>query len=220
MATRSARARAMLPSMRARLSSSIPGLGLAVGVGVAAVLAAGCAFRPSGGAAGEPDDDDVTTDAPAPVVDARPPVDAGDDPVLDAGPGFDLDACPSSYLSVLNAPSRYRIINPLSWASAEATCQGHSSGLTHLVVFSGQGERDAVGAAVIVTGDFRRMWIGVWNGGDGARTVTGEPVYPDTALEASEAVSWIRSLTTPFRADPLTTPFAALCECDGRPATP
>lgn len=197
--------------MRALLPSVTMGLALAAG---------GCAFRPAGGSQGDDDDDDVTGDAAAPTPDAASAIDAADDPVPDARPGFDFETCPSSYVRVWNAPSRYRMIDPVPWASAAAICKAHSQGLTHLAVLGGQGERDAVGGALVVTGDFRRTWIGVWNNGTGARTVTGEPLYPSTGLEPGQAVSWIRDLVTPFRGESVGESHAALCECDGLPASP
>lgn len=205
----------MLPPMSSPSSS-------AAALAATALALAGCAFRPGGGPgddAGGDDDivdaagrDGAAVDAPRPVtVDASP----------DAGrPPFDTATCPSSYVDVFNTSSRWRMIAPLPWAAAAAACKGHAAGLTHLAVFSNSGERDAVGTALLVSADFRRTWIGVWHDGTAVRTVTGEAVYPDTLLRPTQAVSWIRDLLTPFRADPTSTSFAALCECDGLPSSP
>jgi hypothetical protein len=186
-----------------------------------ALLLVGCAFRPGGTAHDDDgDDDDVITDAA---------VDRGDDPVpdartidaaIDARAPFELDGCPDGYRGILNTSSRWRMIDATSWSSAAAACRGHLAGATHLAVFAGQGDRDAVGAALFFSGEYRRTWIGVWNDGQAVRTVTGEPVYPSTTLASMQAVTWVRDLVSPFRADPMTASFAALCECDGLPSAP
>jgi hypothetical protein len=173
-----------------------------------------CSFSPGGGAASDDDgDDDVTADARG---------DGGDlvDAAVDAPAVFDPNACPSEYLVLNNQTSRYRMISDVTWAGAEAACKAQSNGLTHLAVFGGMPERDAIGAVLFFSGDFRRTWIGAWNDGTGLRTVTGEPPYPAMDVAPSQAVTWIRDLVSPFRADPVTVPYAALCECDGQPATP
>ena len=207
--------------MRARMSSLGPGVGpglaLVVGLG-------GCAFHPDGGTPVGGDDGDGGVigdagdgeDAAVPGVDAR----LVDATVADARPAFDPETCPDGYAEVLGQPSRYRIIDPVGWLGAQVVCKGHSAGLTHLAVFSGTGERDGVGAALFFGGEFRRTWIGVWHDGAGPRTVTGEALYPSTAVTVGQAVSWVRDLIAPFRADSVGTPFAAVCECDGLGSTP
>ena len=209
--------------MRAPMSSVALGLGL--GLALAAGLGA-CAFHPDGGTpAGDDDGDDggVIVDAAAAEDAATPAVDArlADATVADARPPFDTDACPPGYVDVLGQPSRYMVINPSGWLAAQATCKSHSAGqATHLAVFSGQGERDGVGAALFFGGEHRRTWIGVWHDGSGARTVTGAPLYPTTPVAVGQAVSWVRDLVAPFRADAVGTTYAALCECDGLPSVP
>lgn len=189
--------------------------------GLAAIAAlASCAFRPSGGAVddqrgdggpGDQDSDDAAaaTDGPAPI-DARP---------VDAHPAFDASACPADYRAMGNQATRYRIIDGGTWVAAEAACEHDAPGLTHLAVFSDDGERDAVGTALFFSGEFRRTWIGVLNDGT-AHTVTGEPLYPAISVGPGQAVSWVRDLFTPFRAEAMSTSYAAACECDGLAATP
>jgi hypothetical protein len=186
------------------------------------LLVAGCAFRPDGGLAGGEDDAGVTSDAAEESVDAAVAIDAGlnDAAHVDARPPFDVDDCPDSYRGILNTSSRWRVIEPESWGDAAATCAEHEPGATHLAVFSGQGERDAVGAALFFGNEHRRLWIGVWHTGTTIRTVTGEPLYPNVSMAPGQAVSWIRSLTDPFDVEAATSPYAALCECDGRPSQP
>ncbi len=183
------------------------------------VALAGCAFQPTGHGDGGADDD---TDRDGAAVDGADPVDARDVDArdVDARPSFDASVCPGDYRGIGDQPTRYRMIDGGTWAAAEVACKLHAPGLTHLAVFSDDGERDAVGTVLFFSGEFRRTWIGVLNDGNGARTVTGEPRYPSTGVEPGQAVSWIRDLITPFRAEPMTTSYAALCECDGLPASP
>lgn len=185
----------------------------------AALALAGCAFSPDGGAGAGDDDDRDPIDAPDTAIDAASSADARTmDAAVDAGRDFDVSTCPDEYRGVLNTSSRYRVIDGGPFATVAAACRDHLPGATHLTVFSGIGERDALGAALFFGGEFRRTWIGVYDAGGGARTVTGEPVYPSIALAPMRGVTWIRDLITPFRADGLSSSFAAVCECDGRPS--
>lgn len=188
---------------------------------VIAALAGGCPFRPDGEPiVGSDDDGAVAADA----ADSDGSLDAAvatDARTIDAAPPFDPADCPGSYRNVLGQPSKYRVVGDETWADAQARCKRDSTlGYTHLAVLSGDGERDGVGIALVATAEYRRLWIGTWNPGTGARTVTGEALYPSTALEANQAVTWVRDLVGPFRAESIGVGYAVLCECDGRASQP
>ena len=186
---------------------------------VVAALVGGCRFRPDGDPSAD-DDDDVTADA----AEADASLDAAvttDARTIDAQPAFDPGACPGSYRVVLGQPSKYRVVGNETWTDAQARCKRDSvEGYTHLAVLGSDGERDGVGLALVATAEYRRLWIGTWNPGPGARTVTGEALYPSTALATGQAVTWVRDVITPFRAESVDVSYAMLCECDGRASQP
>lgn len=91
---------------------------------------------------------DATVDAtPDAVPDARP------DARPDAGP--DAAMCPSDYVPIAGAPSRYRTIAGFSsWTDAEHDCEDDGTG-THLVVIDDAAESAAVDDLI-----FGNLWLG------------------------------------------------------------
>lgn len=189
-------------------------------VGLAILVGAGCAFRPSGGDGTAGDDGDGgQTDGPA-GIDTQATTDA---PLpIDAPTPFDPARCPSSYdKSVDSLPQRYRIAGSLTgWDSARGDCANDSEGLTHLVVLDDPAEREAV--LGILDRSLARVayWLGVDREGGQTRSVSGQTVWePNVNLGNGQALYWATLLEDTVRAQSKSNNFHwVLCECDGRPS--
>jgi hypothetical protein len=147
-------------------------------------------------------------------------------PQPDAGP--DAEPCPADYNPVPGAPDRYKFIeSPRDWRAAEDTCLADSvTDVTHLVVFQGWSELDAVRAGV--------PWPAPWDAWTGyARNsfdppdmftaVTGEPLSPVSNLwEPGEPTGTVQAVRFDSDFDlsdaHAATMLSSICECDGRRA--
>ena len=153
---------------------------------------------------------------------------------------FDPQTCPAEYSLALHPGTRYRIgeVYTQAW-NASDDCNDDRPGFTHLAVAPGREEVDVLIAAIVARGG-GRWWVGavqpvtaptvggdwLWMTGEAvAAALWDVPVEPNdgegtetdhaeqfTILEGGVAglIDIVGSSTTAL----------ALCECDGRPATP
>lgn len=165
-----------------------------------------------------------------PEPDTPPPPDA-----------FSVASCPSGYMALPGATSRYRVIvNPgKAWIHSDA-CTADLEGATHLVAIDDVPELRLVESAVTSTGNIaqNKAWVGavqprMQGGVDvGWISATGEPIAPGTLWDNNEpndggqiedngenfaAIERNRMGLVDFNTN---DDYGAMCECDGKPLAP
>jgi len=183
-------------------------------------LACGCSFShgvPNGNGSGDGGPPDTGTRGDAANADTRPRDASIDTPT-------DADPCPSGYVTIAGAPSRYKIFGyraigdqSEAWTAAAATCQGDG---THMAIIDDDAEGTALGAAIPVDPVSPYFWVGVTDAAQEGTWLTvlgGAATYLPWAIgQPNGGTSANCALMSGGLLYDWTcaTPYAFACECD------
>jgi hypothetical protein len=162
-------------------------------------------------------------DAPAGDGDDATP---GGDASVDARP-FDFADCPTGYLAVNGAPSRYRIGTTGPYRPAHFDCKDDSAGFTHLAVLDTLAEANALFGAVAA-----EFWTGIVQEQSqatakiGWHVITGGAVEPtlwasgqpdESGNPENNQQNVAKLASDGLDDDTYTDNKVVVCECDGVP---